>query len=145
MENGESLYERESIDYNSAIACGKRFTENFEGLQTRKTLTMKKTEIKFEIDLDENNVPEKIMWNAKDNGKTAEAKAMILSVWDKEERNTLRIDLWNKEMEVDEMKRFIHQTILTLADSFEKATGEKKMADTMRDFCEYYAEKLEIK
>jgi gliding motility-associated protein GldC len=106
---------------------------------------MKKTEIKFEIDLDENNVPEKIMWNAKDNGKTAEAKAMILSVWDKEERNTLRIDLWNKEMEVDEMKRFIHQTILTLADSFEKATGEKKMADTMRDFCEYYAEKLEIK
>jgi gliding motility-associated protein GldC len=106
---------------------------------------MKKTEIKFEIDLDENNVPEKIMWNAKDNGKTAEAKAMILSVWDKEERNTLRIDLWNKEMEVDEMKRFIHQTILTLADSFEKATGEKKMADTMRDFCEYYAEKLELK
>ena len=106
---------------------------------------MKKTEIKFEIDLDENNVPEKIMWNAKDNGKTAEAKAMILSVWDKEERNTLRIDLWYKEMEVDEMKRFIHQTILTLADSFEKATGEKKMADTMRDFCEYYAEKLEIK
>jgi gliding motility-associated protein GldC len=106
---------------------------------------MKKTEIKFEIDLDENNVPEKIMWNAKDNGKTAEAKAMILSVWDKEERNTLRSDLWNKEMEVDEMKRFIHQTILTLADSFEKATGEKKMADTMRDFCEYYAEKLEIK
>jgi gliding motility-associated protein GldC len=57
----------------------------------------------------------------------------------------LRIDLWNKEMEVDEMKRFVHQTILTLADSFEKATGEKKMADTMRDFCEYYAEKLEIK
>jgi gliding motility-associated protein GldC len=66
-------------------------------------------------------------------------------VWDKDERNTLRIDLWNKEMEVDEMKRFVHQTILTLADSFEKATGEKKMADTMRDFCEYYAEKLEIK
>jgi gliding motility-associated protein GldC len=106
---------------------------------------MKTTEIKFEIELDENNVPEKIVWNAKDNGKTAEAKAMILSVWDKEERNTLRIDLWNKEMEVDEMKRFVHQTILTLADSFEKATGEKKMADTMRDFCEYYAEKLELK
>lgn len=106
---------------------------------------MKKTEIKFEIELDDNNVPEKIMWNAKDNGKEAEAKAMIISVWDKEERNTLRIDLWNKEMEVDEMKRFVHQTILTLSDSFEKATGDKKMADTMRDFCEYYAEKMEIK
>lgn len=106
---------------------------------------MKQTTIKFDIDLDDNNVPEKIIWNAKDNGKTAEAKAMIISVWDKEERNTLRIDLWNKEMEVDEMKRFVHQTILTLADSFEKATGETKMAATMRDFCDYYAEKLEIK
>lgn len=106
---------------------------------------MKQTTIQFDIDLDENNVPEKIIWNAKDNGKTAEAKAMIISVWDKEERNTLRIDLWNKEMEVDEMKRFVHQTILTLADSFEKATGETKMAATMRDFCDYYAEKLEIK
>ncbi|MFY8137120.1 MAG: gliding motility protein GldC [Flavobacteriales bacterium] len=106
---------------------------------------MKKTAIHFEIELDDNNVPEKIVWDAKDNGKTAEAKAMILSVWDKEERNTLRIDLWNKEMEVDEMKRFVHQTILTLADSFEKATGETKMAATMRDFCDYYAEKLEIK
>ena len=108
-------------------------------------MTMKKTAIHFEIELDDNNVPEKIVWDAKDNGKTAEAKAMILSVWDKEERNTLRIDLWNKEMEVEEMKRFVHQTILTLADSFEKATGETKMAATMRDFCDYYAEKLEIK
>lgn len=106
---------------------------------------MKKSEIHFDIELDDNNIPEKIIWNASDAKKTAEAKAIILSVWDKEERNTLRIDLWNKEMEVEEMKRFVHQTILTLADSFERATGEKKMADTMRDFCDYYAEKLEIK
>lgn len=106
---------------------------------------MKKSEIHFDIELDDNNIPEKIVWNASDAKKAAEAKAIILSVWDKEERNTLRIDLWNKEMEVDEMKRFVHQTIMTLADSFERATGEKKMADTMRDFCDYYAEKLDIK
>jgi hypothetical protein len=48
-------------------------------------------------------------------------------------------------MEVDEMKYFVHQTILTLADSFERATGEDRMAATMRDFCEYYAEKLNLK
>jgi gliding motility-associated protein GldC len=53
--------------------------------------------------------------------KHAEAKAMILSVWDKDEQNAMRIDLWTKEMQVDEMKQFVHQTILTLADSFEKA------------------------
>lgn len=106
---------------------------------------MRKEEIRFEIGLDENNVPEKIHWTASENNKNAEAKAIIISVWDAQEQNAMRIDLWNKEMGVDEMKQFVHQTILTLADSFERATNEKAMADTMRDFCEYYAEKMNIK
>jgi gliding motility-associated protein GldC len=105
---------------------------------------MKNSDININISLDENNVPETILWNASDALKQSEAKAMILSMWDKNERNTLRIDLWTKEMEVEEMKMFVHQTILTLADSFERATGENKMAATMRDFCDYYAEKLNI-
>jgi gliding motility-associated protein GldC len=106
---------------------------------------MKKEEIKFEIELDDNNVPEKIAWTASQNNKSATAKAMILSVWDEKEQNAMRIDLWNKEMQVDEMKQFIHQTILTLADSFERATNEHAMAATMRDFCEYYADKMKIR
>lgn len=106
---------------------------------------MKSQQIIFDIELDDNNVPEKIQWTASENNKSASAKAMILSVWDEKEQNAMRIDLWTKEMQVDEMKQFVHQTILTLADSFERATNEKKMADTMRDFCEYYAEKMNIK
>ncbi len=106
---------------------------------------MKTEQIKIDITLDDNNVPEKIQWAASENQKSAEAKAMILGVWDSAEQNAMRIDLWTKEMQVDEMKQFVHQTLLTLADSFEKATNEKKMADTMRDFCEYYAEKMNIK
>ncbi len=106
---------------------------------------MKTEQIKIDISLDDNNVPEKIQWAASENQKSAEAKALILGVWDSTEQNAMRIDLWTKEMQVDEMKQFVHQTLLTLADSFEKATNEKKMADTMRDFCEYYAEKMNIK
>lgn len=106
---------------------------------------MKKSSIHIDVELDENNVPETILWSATDRAAEAQAKAMILSVWDKNERNTLRIDLWTKDMEVDEMKYFVHQTILTLADSFERATGEDRMAATMRDFCEYYAEKLNLR
>ncbi len=106
---------------------------------------MRTEEIKIAIELDENNVPEKLSWKASQNDTGADIKAMILSVWDAKEQNSMRIDLWSKEMQVDEMKQFVHQTILTLADSFEKATNEKKMADTMRDFCEYYAEKMNIK
>ena len=105
---------------------------------------MKLEQIRFDIELDDNNVPEKINWTATENSRSSEAKAMILAVWDKEEQNAMRIDLWNKDMQVDEMKQFVHQTILTLADSFERATNEKAMADTMRDFCQYYAEKMNI-
>lgn len=105
---------------------------------------MKKTEIKFEIQLDENNVPERIHWAASDNGMTAEAKAMMISVWDLKESNTMRIDLWNKEMHVDEMKQMVHQTMLTMADSFERATNERAMAGAMREFCAYFAEKMKL-
>ncbi len=105
---------------------------------------MKKSEIKFDIKLDDNNVPEQIHWTATDTNKTAEAKAILLAMWDPIEQTTMRIDLWNKEMQVDEMKQMVHQTILTLADSFERATNEKIMADTMRDFCKYFAEKMKL-
>lgn len=104
-----------------------------------------RSEIKINVEKDENNVPEKIEWSASDAGiDERSAKAMILAMWDENDRQTLRMDLWTKEMEVEEMKFFVHQTILTLADSFERATGEDKMAATMRDFCEYYAEKMKL-
>jgi hypothetical protein len=32
-----------------------------------------------------------------------------------------------------------------MADTFERATDDQKMSATMRDFCEYFAEKLELK
>lgn len=106
---------------------------------------MKTSKITIDVTTDENKVPEHMVWSASDAGiENQRTKAMILAMWDADERNTLRIDLWDKDMEVEEMKRFVHQTILTLADSFERATGEDKMALTMRDFCEYFAEKMEI-
>ena len=76
-----------------------------------------------------------------DNSK---AKAILLSMWDEKEQNTLRIDLWTKEMKVDEMKQFFHQTLLTMTDTFERATGEEKMCGDMRDFCEYFAKKMDL-
>jgi gliding motility-associated protein GldC len=104
------------------------------------------SEIKFLVDLDENRVPEKLMWTAQDGGvQLEEAKAMLLSVWDAKAKETLRIDLWTKEMPVDEMKIFFHQTLVAMADTFQRATQDEKMTDTMRDFCDYFAEKLELK
>ena len=55
----------------------------------------------------------------------------------------MRIDLWTKEMPVDEMKVFFHQTLLAMSDTFYRATQDEKMTATMKDFCDYFAEKLE--
>ena len=107
------------------------------------TITSK---IELQVELDENRIPEKLHWTAQDGGvKNEEAKAMMLSVWDSNAQETLRIDLWTKDMPVDEMKLFFHQTLVAMSDTFNKATQDEKMTATMKDFCDYFAEKLELK
>jgi gliding motility-associated protein GldC len=104
------------------------------------------SEIIVNVDLDENRIPEKIHWSAADGGMSnQEAKALLMSVWDHTTKEALRIDLWTKEMPLDEMKIFFHQTLTAMADTFERATNDDKMSATMRDFCDYFAEKLELK
>jgi len=103
---------------------------------------MTTSEFKLTVQLDENKVPERIDWEAEDGATRSSSKAVLLSLWDEAERNTLRIDLWTKEMTVEEMKAFFHQNILTMADTFERATGEGRMAAQMRDFAGYFAEHM---
>ena len=102
----------------------------------------KTSDIRLTVHLDENQVPERIEWEAEDTAAKSVSKAVLLSLWDEKEQNTLRIDLWTKEMTVEEMKAFFHQNILTQADTFERATGEGKMAAQMRDFAAYFAEHM---
>ena len=107
------------------------------------TLTSK---IELNVELDENRIPEKLTWSAQDEGiNNEEVKAMLLSVWDNNAKETLRIDLWTKDMPVDEMKQFFHQTLVAMSDTFNRATQDEKMTATMKDFCDYFAEKLELK
>ncbi|WP_027418026.1 gliding motility protein GldC [Crocinitomix catalasitica] len=106
---------------------------------------LKKSKIEIEVLTNENNLPEQIIWSAAEGGIDKEsAEAMILSFWDKKANTAMRIDLWNKEFTVDDMKKFMHQTLITMADSFEKATGEKNMAEDLRDYCQHFAEKMGI-
>ncbi|MGB0896122.1 MAG: gliding motility protein GldC [Flavobacteriaceae bacterium] len=104
------------------------------------------SEIVLNIELDENRVPEQLSFTAKDGGVENQAsKAMMLSVWDAEKQESLRIDLWTKDMPVDQMKVFFHQTLVSMSESYQRATQDEKMALTMKDFCDYFAEKLELK
>lgn len=105
----------------------------------------KTSEIQINVGLNENNVPVRMLWNATDGDiKNAEARAMLLSMWDAKNKNTMKIDLWTDEMSIEEMKQFFHQTLLTMADSFEKATGESLITEDLRDYCYHFAEKMNI-
>ena len=95
---------------------------------------MKHTEINFKVTLDDNNLPVDIVWNAPDAGKASKCKSMMVALWDQQENNTLRIDLWTKEMSVDEMKKFYIQNILTLTDTYLKATADEPTSALVKDF-----------
>ena len=107
---------------------------------------MKKTQISFNIELDENKIPEKITWSANDGGvNNKDSKAVFLSVWDHEQQETLKIDLWTKDMPVDQMNVFFHQTLVSMSDTFMRSTNNEKMTDAFKQFCDYFAENLNIK
>jgi len=102
---------------------------------------MPKSEINFIIDLDEDNVPEKISWEASDKGlKAQDTKAISLSLWDPDQLNTMRIDLWTKEMPVEEMKRFAVDCLGGLAQTVLNSTGDEFMASEINALCEKLVE-----
>lgn len=105
---------------------------------------MKKSKINFEIDLDKENIPEKIMWNATEKPEDGpeETSAINISLWDPNERNTMRIDLWTKEMPVDEMKRFYIDCLGGMAQSILNSTGDEFMASEMNNLCDKLVEHL---
>lgn len=105
---------------------------------------MKKSEIKLEVELDKDNIPERIVWDAddKDQPGPSETKSVSLSMWDHTTKNTLRIDLWSKDMPVDDMKRFYIDCIGGLAQSVLNATGDEYMSDELNALCDRLVQHL---
>jgi gliding motility-associated protein GldC len=104
---------------------------------------MKETEITIKVKLDDNNIPEQILWSAPDGGmKDQLSKAILLSFWDSQKKETLKMDLWTKEMPVDEMKTFFLQTFLSMKQSISKATGEENLINLIDDFCTEFAKRI---
>ena len=110
---------------------------------------MKKNEksalINFKINLDVNNVPEKIIWNASDVKKSKnEAKALMVSIWDGDEKSSLNIDLWTKDMMAEEMNFFTFQIIDSLSRTYKKAVGNEKIAKEISDFAMHIGKTLDV-
>ena len=105
---------------------------------------MKKSEIHISVELDENNIPEKIFWEATDNPNEGitDTKAIQVSVWDHYHHSTLALPLWTKDMEVPDMKRFYIEIMGSISDTVARATGDMEMAKSIDDLCRDLTKKL---
>jgi gliding motility-associated protein GldC len=103
-----------------------------------------KSTITIDVNMDESRVPEQITWNATDStaDMNQKAKAMMISFWDGADKSALRIDLWTKDMMVDEMADFYYQTLMTMADSFQRATKQPELSSEMKIFAQGFIKKF---
>jgi gliding motility-associated protein GldC len=105
----------------------------------------KTSAINVTVNLDDQKHPKSIFWEAEDGSESKkEAKAMLLSFFDKEHLDTFKIDLWTNELQVAEMDRFMFQTLKALADTYYKATNNAKLANNFMGFAEYFGEETDI-
>jgi gliding motility-associated protein GldC len=104
---------------------------------------MTENSIQIQVQLDENKMPSEISWSAPDNSpeNTRKAKAFLLSLWDGSDKAALRIDLWTKDMMVDEMEDFFYQTLMTMADTYKRATRHDDLAMEMKGFAKSFIQK----
>lgn len=105
---------------------------------------MNKSTIKIDVLLDANKVPEQITWNASDSSaeEAQKAKAMCIAFWDGADKSAMRIDLWTKDMMVDEMADFYYQMLITMADTFRRATRQEEMSNDMVNFAKVFFDKF---
>jgi len=105
------------------------------------------SKIEINVGLDEKNLPVQIEWQALDNPDTPvpqPTQAFLLSLFDQRSKETLKIDLWTKDLQIIEMDHFMYHTLRSLADTYHKATNNTQLANDMQRFAQYFGEKTEI-
>ena len=106
---------------------------------------MPKSTILIDVELNESKIPQDIRWKATDSTaqNPQEAKAMMLSMWDGADKAALRIDLWTQKMMIDEMADFYYQTLMTMADTFGRATKQTELVHDMKHFAKAFYQKFQ--
>jgi len=100
--------------------------------------------ITIDVHLDKDKVPEQISWQASDStaDMAQKAKAMMVAFWDGADKSALRIDLWTKDMMVDEMADFYYQTMMAMADTYDRATQHHELVADMKKFAKGFYQKF---
>ena len=105
---------------------------------------MHQSTIQVQIGLDDQKIPQNIKWSASDNTATEaqEARAMMLTFWDPTDKTALRIDLWTKEMMVDEMADFFYQNLMGMSDAYLRATQDENLSNEFKEFAKIFYKKF---
>ncbi len=106
--------------------------------------TNRTAEIKLIVDLDSDDLPTRIEWQAsegQENGPVS-CQSMMLSVWDSENQTTAAIDLWIKDTPIDDMNLYFYQVIHKMADTYLRATKNADMATSIHEFGDEFGEIL---
>lgn len=106
---------------------------------------MEKHQIGVNVFLDKEKLPEHIEWSAtgKENSSYSPAKAFMISLWDGAEKTAMRMDLWTKQMMVDEMYDFFFQTLVTMSDTLKRATRNEDLAKELRAYAYEFKKKAD--
>ena len=107
-------------------------------------ILMNQSSIKIDVLLDPNKVPQQITWSATDSNAdiAQKAKAMCIAFWDGADKTALRIDLWTKDMMVDEMADFFYQMFSTMADTYQRATKQDELSADIKKFANDFYKKF---
>ena len=105
---------------------------------------MQTSTITIDVHLSDDKVPQQISWKATDStaDMAQRAKAMMISFWDAADKSALRIDLWTKDMMVDEMADFFYQTFMTMADTYNRATQQSELSEEIKTFAKDFYKKF---
>ncbi|RYY69072.1 MAG: gliding motility protein GldC [Chitinophagaceae bacterium] len=105
---------------------------------------MQKSTITIDVLLDPNKIPEQINWQASDSSAQMmqKAKAMSIAFWDGTDKTAMRIDLWTKDMMVDEMADFYYQMLMGMSDSLKRSTQQEGLSDDLKNFAKVFFEKF---
>ncbi len=108
---------------------------------------MSKSTINIEVELDDERIPKTISWSASDTttDHLQKARAMMLAFWDPADKTALRIDLWTREMMLDEMADFYYPTFMTMADTYGRATQHKELVEDIKNFAKQFYHKFREK
>jgi len=106
-------------------------------------MTSRTAEIKLTVELDANNVATRIVWQAAEapGGEPAKCQSVMLSLWDTEKQTTAAIDLWTRDMTVDDMNAFFHQVLHKMADTYLRATKNEPVAQSISEFARTFGDR----